>query len=218
MAWKRALFIIVTLLLGFGVLAFYWKIIRTTQGPTTRDDAGKTAPARHLEAPQVSFVDPSIGPKDAKVVIVEFGDYLCPFCRDTGLAVDKLLSQRPNDIRFVWKHDPSPLHAGAEHAAEAAMCADKQGAFWKYHRQLLERQATYDDTALSLAASDLSLEVGAFTDCLVKHDTKPLVDRTVEEGQALGIQSLPTFFINGKRHEGEMTYDELVQAVDAASK
>jgi len=212
MRWKRPLFILVSLLLGLGVLAFYWKIIRTTQGPQPQDLAAQ-APTRHLDAPEITSVDPSIGPRDAKNVIVEFGDYLCPFCRDSGLAIDKLLSAHPDDVRFVWKQDPSPLHAGADHAAEAAMCADAQGAFWAYHQQLLESQDTYDDTALALAASDLHLNVGAFSDCLVKHAAKPLVDRTVEEGRALGIQGLPTFFINGTRYEGAMTYDQLEQAI-----
>jgi len=211
MALKRALFILVSLCIGLGVLAFYWKIIRTTQGQ--REDVAAQAPTRHLVAPEVTFVDPSLGPKDAKFTIVEFGDYLCPFCRDGGPAIDKLLAQHPDDVRFVWKHDPSPLHVDADRAAEAAMCADKQGAFWAYHRQLLEEQDTYNDTALTLAAADLGLDTTAFTACLVNHEAKPLVDRTVEEGRALGITGLPTFFINGTRYDGAMTYDQLEQAI-----
>lgn len=212
MAWKRALFILASALIAVGVLVFYWKIIRTTQGPPAGADA-LAAPTRHLDGPQVTFVDPSMGPKGAKYVIVEFGDYLCAFCRDGGEAIDRLLAQHPGEIRFVWKNDPSPLHPGADRIAEAAMCADKQGAFWAYHKQMLESQNTYNDTALALAAGDLGLDTGKFTSCLVNDETKPLIDRTVAEGQALGIEGLPTFFINGKRYEGALTYDQLEQAL-----
>jgi protein-disulfide isomerase len=214
MAWKRALLIAASTLIAIGVLGFYWKIIRTTQGPGA-GAAAQAAPTRHLDAPQITFVDPSIGPKDAKFVIVEFGDYLCPFCRDSGQAIDQLLAKHPADVRFVWKHDPSPLHPGADRIAEAAMCAGKQGAFWTYHKRMLESQDTYNDTALALAAGDLGLDTGKFTDCLVKDETKPLIDRTVAEGQALGVTGLPTFFINGKRYEGATTYDQLEQALIA---
>lgn len=217
MRWKQHVLIAIAFLLGSGVLVFYWKVIRTTQGPPPTAVVS-AAPTRHLDAPQVTYVDPFLGTKDAKNTIVEFGDYLCPFCKDGGAAIDQLLQARPNDVRFVWKNDPSPLHPGAADAAEAAMCADKQGAFWNYHRKLFESQATFDQAALLVTATDLNLDANAFADCLSNHAAKPLVDRTVEEGKALGIDALPTYFIDGKRFEGQLTYDELVAAIDGTGK
>jgi protein-disulfide isomerase len=212
MRWKPYLLLAIALTLGCGVLVFYWKVIQTTQGPPPAAVAS-AAPTRHLDAPEVTYVDPSLGPKDAKNTIVEFGDYLCPYCKDGQAAIDQLLQARPTDVRFVWKNDPSPLHPGAADAAEAAMCADKQGAFWTYHRKLFDSQETFDQSALLVTATDLNLDANTFGSCLSNHDAKPLVDRTVEEGGALGIKALPTYFIDGKRYEGQLTYDELLQAI-----
>lgn len=210
---KHRLLILAAIVLGVGVLAFYWKVIQTTQGPPPAVASAPAAPTRHLDQPEITFVDPSLGPKDAKNVIVEFGDYLCPACKDGSPAIDKLVQARP-DVRFVWKNFPSPLHVGADIAAAAAMCADKQGAFWTYHRKLFLDQSTFDQTSLTLTAGDLDLNANAFGNCMAAGDTTALVDRTVEEGKALGIESLPTYFINGKRYEGEMSYDQLVSALD----
>jgi len=212
MHWKRTLLIIVAIALGTGVLAFSWKVARTAQAPV--QDASASAPSsRHLDAPEVTFVDPYKGPKDAKNTIVEFGDYLCAFCQASNQAIDQLLHDRPNDVRFVWKNDPSPLHPGADTAAEAAMCAAKQGAFWNFHDKLFAGQQTYDQISMTVTADNLGLDTAAFSRCLSSHDTQPLVARTLSEAQALGIQALPTFYINGTRYEGELSYDQLLEAI-----
>ncbi len=214
MRWQRATLILTALLIGAGVLGFYWKVIQATQHPPAPETAAQSSTARHLTAPEITFVDPSLGPKDARVTVVEFGDYLCPFCRDSSDAIDQLLKQHARDVRFVWKNDPSPLHAGADQASEAAMCAAQQNAFWPYHRHLMTgQQSTYDQAALTLAAGDLGLDTGAFGTCLASHGAKPLVDRTLDEARALGITALPTFFINDTRYEGQMTYAQLEQAL-----
>jgi protein-disulfide isomerase len=212
MHWKRSLLLGVALLFGGAVLVFYWRVARTSVGPRPLASAAES-PVRHLDAPEVTVADPQRGPKDAKIVIIEFGDYICPFCKAGGAAVDQLQAAYPAEVRFVWKNDPSPLHPGADVAAEAAMCAGRQGAFWPYHQKLFENQETYDETALAITANTLGLDAATFGSCLSAHDTKPLVDRTVDEGKALGVTALPTFFINGKRIEGAMTYDELLQEV-----
>lgn len=212
MHWKRALLIIVAIALGAGVLTFNWKVLRATQATVQAPSASASASAR-LEAPSVTFVDPSKGPKDATNTIVVFGDYLCAYCQASDQAIDQLLQARPDDVRVVWKNDPSPLHPGAGTAAEAAMCAAKQGAFWSFHQKLFDGQQTFDQVAMTIVADNLGLDTTAFGSCLSKHETKPLVDRTVTEGQALGIKALPTFFINGTRHEGALTYDQLLQAI-----
>lgn len=212
MHWKRSLLIIVAAALGTGVLAFSWNVIRATR--RSAQDAAASAPAaRHLDAPEVTYIDPSKGPKDAKNTIVEFGDYLCAYCQASSQAIDQLLQARPNDVRFVWKNDPSPLHPGADTAAEAAMCASRQGAFWTFHDKLFTDQQTYDQISMTVMADNLDLDTAAFGNCLSSRDARPLVERTVAEAQALGIQALPTFFINGKRYEGALSYDQLLQAI-----
>jgi protein-disulfide isomerase len=213
MRWKHDALIAIAILLGTGVLVFYWKVIQTTQAHQTAAVI-TAAPTKHLTAPSITYVDPSLGPKEAKHTIVEFGDYLCPYCKAGGEAIDRLVNERPNDVRFVWKNDPSPLHPGADNAAEAAMCAEKQGAFWNYHRKLFESQSSFEQAALLVTATDINLDSASFGSCLSNHDAQPLVDRTVEEGRALGITALPTYFIDGTRYEGQMTYEQLLKAIE----
>lgn len=212
MHWQRRLLIIVAAALGVGVLAFDFKVIQATQGRPASAPAAVSATAR-LDAPAVTYVDPSTGPQDAKHTIVEFGDYLCGACQSSHLAIDQLLQNLPNDVRYVWKNDPSPLHPGADIAAEASMCAAKQGAFWDYHRKLFDDQQMYNQVSLTVTADNLGLDATAFGQCMANHAALPLVERTVAEGRALGIEALPTLFIDGQRHEGAMTYDQLLQAI-----
>lgn len=210
MRFKPLLVILIAFALGAAVLGLFWNVIRP------RSEAGSNAapatPVRRLEEPNITFVDQIQGPKNAPITIVEFGDYLCPHCRTAEEAVQKLLAAEPNRVRYVWKDMPAPVHAGADTAAEAGLCAAKQGAFWSFHRALFDIQGTYDETSLTFEAGQAGLDSQIFVDCLKSHETKPLVERTLDEGKALGIDALPTFFINGKRYVGALTYEELVAA------
>ena len=134
MHWKRTLFTLGAAVLGIIVLGSYWYIaVRTPKEPQVATQEPKIAP---IDQPFVTIVDPSTGPKDAKVTIVEFGDHACPYCKSSQASIDKLLAEHPGEVRFVWKSAPSPLHAGADTAAQAALCAGRQGMFWEYHAKL----------------------------------------------------------------------------------
>ncbi len=210
---KLLLILIVAFVLGGAVLWLFWNVVQATvlaNRPQTR--ATKNV-ARTLDAPNVTFIDQILGPKNAKITIVEFGDYLCPHCRTSELAVRKLLSERPASVRYVWKDMPSPIHGGADTAAEAGLCAGKQGAFWKFHETLFNHSGSYDETSLTFEAGQNGLDTQAFAECLRSRSMRPFVERTVEEGLALGIDALPTFFIDGKRHVGALTYEDLLEAV-----
>ncbi len=210
MRFKPLLVILIAFALGAAVLGLFWNVIRPRVDAASSQTS--TTPARHLEEPNITFVDQIQGPKNAAITIVEFGDYLCPHCRTAEEAVQKLLATEPNRVRYVWKDMPAPVHTGADTAAEAGLCAAKQGAFWPFHRALFDIQGTYDETSLTFEASQAGLDSQSFVDCLKSHETKPLVERTLDEGKALGIDALPTFFINGKRYVGALTYEELVDA------
>ncbi len=212
MRFKPFLVILIALALGGAVLILFSNVVRSTiagNAPVIAQDK----PARHLDAPSVTYIDQIQGPKDAEVTIVEYGDYLCPHCRTAEEAVQRLLAEQPKRIRYVWKDMPAPNHTGADTAAEAGLCAAKQGAFWEFHDALFTAAGSYDETSLTFLASQAGLDTQAFADCLASRATGPLVDRTLDEGKALGIDALPTFFINGKKYVGALTYDELLQAV-----
>ncbi len=207
------LIIVVALILGGATLGLFWNVVRSTIAGNQPPAPVAAKTTRTLEEPNVTFVDQVTGPKDAKVTIVEFGDYLCAHCRTAEQAVQRLLAEQPTRVRYVWKDMPSPLHEGADTAAEAGLCAAKQGEFWKFHEALFNLNGSYNETSLAFEASQAGLDMQSFTECLRTRETRPFVERTVDEGLALGIDALPTFFINGKRMVGALTYEELLEAI-----
>ncbi|WKZ28965.1 MAG: thioredoxin domain-containing protein [Patescibacteria group bacterium] len=209
---KFFLVILIALVLGGAVLGIFWNVVRATIAGNEPVIEKNEQSVRTLEEPSITFVDQILGPKDAEVTIVEFGDYLCPYCRTSEDQVRRLLAEQPGRVRFVWKDMPSPLHPDADTAAEAGMCAGKQGAFWEFHTALFAHTGSYNETALTFLAGQSGLDAQAFAECLQSHDMRPFVERTIDEGLALGIDALPTFFINGKRHTGNLTYEELLEA------
>jgi len=141
---------------------------------------------------------PSLGPDDAKIVIVEFSDFQCPFCRrfhaDTYKA---LLDAYPGQIRFVYRNLPlTQIHPNAMPAAIAAMCANDQNAFWKYHDKLFENE-TLDEATYIQHATDLGLDVNTFKSCLTSGSHDAEIQKDMDFAVGLGVQSTPTFFVNG---------------------
>lgn len=164
------------------------------------------------DQPLVTFVDPAKGSPDADILIVEYGDHACLYCRAAEQDVDRLLAEMPGRVRFVWKDLPSPVHAGADIAAEAAHCARDQGMFWEYHAALFASGGTFNQTGLTLLANELGLDLPRFGQCLSGREKRHLVERSVNEARALGIDAVPYFFINGVRYPGQPSYAELVEA------
>lgn len=210
MHWKRHLFVLGAAAVGFGILAAFWSMA-SKPAPTRPVEAEAPAPLP-ITAPFVTVVDPSKGPRDAKVTIIEFGDHACPYCKSAQEAVDRLIAARPTDVRFVWKSAPSPLHPGSETAAEAALCAHRQGRFWEYHARLFDDPSMFDQASMAILANEMGLDSAAFGECLSSGATRPLVERTVTEARALGVTGIPTIFVNDTRYEGTLTYDQLLEA------
>jgi protein-disulfide isomerase len=211
MIWKRTALTIGASAIGLVVLAFYWRVAFK---PVDTGAVASTAAPVAIQEPFVTFVDPSRGPVDAKLTIVEFGDHACPYCKSTQEDIDLLLSEHPADVRFVWKSAPSPLHPGAETAAQAALCAGRQGKFWEFHEGLFANPGFLDESSMVILATELDLDITKFGECLSTDETLPLVERTVTEARALGLTTIPTIYVNGARYEGALTYDQLLEATD----
>ena len=153
------------------------------------------------------------GPDDAPVTIVEFSDFQCPACGQAFLDLHDVVRRR-RDVRLVFRHFPldQRCNDGIEHAVHpvaclaacAAECAAQQGKFWEYHDLLFENQAGLARDNLFAFARDLGLDVTRFRTCLDAPETLELVREDVRAGSALGIQSTPTIFINGRRIQGAL--------------
>lgn len=170
-----------------------------------RDSANTAAQPEQGDAQQIKRIsvsvdgDPSTGPDNAPITIVEFSDYQCPFCQrwheDTFKA---LMEAYPNQIRFVYRDFPLySIHPQAEPAAEAANCANAQGKFWEYHESLFSEKMDLGPQAYLTYASELGLDINAFEQCLEKNEFIAEITADFNDGSNLGVSSTPTFFING---------------------
>jgi len=158
--------------------------------------------------------DPSVGPTNAPVTIVEFGDFECPICKESVTVLKQLRTLYPKQVRLIYRDFPLPAHPQARPAAEAAQCAHEQGQFWAYHDALFAQAPDVPDY-LELAQR-LHLNSQAFDDCLLSAQAKAAVSKDLEEAQRLGLSGTPAFFVNGRYMGGFQTLEALREAVDRA--
>jgi protein-disulfide isomerase len=172
----------------------------------------KAAVQTSLTPPRVSVTvpkdAPALGPADAKITIVAFLDYQCPYCHRSQAAVERLMQEHKGKVRLVHQDFPLDIHERAFAASEAARCAGDQGKFWDYHRSLLTAQGSFDGPDLKARAATLGLDKAAFATCMSskRHDAE--IHAGLEMGQKLGVNSTPTFFINGRRLIGARPYED----------
>jgi protein-disulfide isomerase len=160
--------------------------------------------------------DPFLGPQNAPVTVIEFSDYQCPFCTkwyDT--VASRLLTDYKGKIRFVYRDLPLiALHPDAQSAAEAANCAGEQNKYWEYHDALFGEKNGFGLQAYLQYASDLGLDVESFKTCVSERRYKKEVDADSYFARNLGINSTPTFFINGLLVVGAQPYEVFQQTID----
>jgi Na+/H+ antiporter NhaA len=157
------------------------------------------------------------GPDDASVTLVEYGDYECSYCGQAEVVIRELLDSFGDDLRYVWRHLPlSDVHEHAQMAAEAAEAAAGQGEFWGMHDILLDHQGELQPGDLTRYAEDLGLDVDRYWEDLRGHKRVPRIAADVASADASGVAGTPSFFINGKRHQGAYDVSTLTEAVRRA--
>jgi protein-disulfide isomerase len=185
--------------------------------------------ARQLDATSATIVDLAEdidaerdhirGRIDAPVTLVEYGDFECPYCGHAAPIIDKLLEHLSDDLRYVFRHLPlNDVHSNAQVAAEAAEAAGAQGAFWEMHDRLLTHQDALAPADLYRHASELGLDLNRFSEDLRQRRYAPRIAEDVQSADASGVSGTPTFFINGRRHQGVYDIDTLTRAVKAAAR
>jgi len=165
---------------------------------------------------------PSRGPDDAKVTIVEYSDYQCPFCARAYETLEKeVLPAYGDRVRFVFKNLPlKEIHPWAEGAALASECALRQGNdhFWTLYNGLFAQQkditpANLADKAVAMAEGT-GMDTGALRTCIEKQEALDAVQADVAEATEIGVTSTPTFIINGKRVSGAQTFEGFKAILD----
>lgn len=158
---------------------------------------------------------PSIGPKDAPIIIIEFSDYQCPFCRKWHDEVYKtLLEAYPGKIKFVYRNLPlTSIHPQAFPAAEAALCAGEQNGYWAFHDKLFSGKTLGSELYLQYA-EEFDLDIVSYTSCIANRKYKAIVQADSDFATDLGLRSTPTFFINGIAIVGAQPLDVFKQVID----
>ncbi len=163
---------------------------------------------------------PVRGNANAKVTLVEYSDFECPFCkRFHDDAMKNVLKDyvETGKVKVVYKHFPLPFHPNAQKAAEAAECANDQGKFWEMHDKLFAMQEIAIDVAsLKKYARELGLNPEKFDKCLDNSEKASAVQKDLDEGQLDGVSGTPTSFINGKAIVGAQPYAAIKAAIEAA--
>ena len=157
------------------------------------------------------------GPHDAPVTLLEYGDYQCPFCGQAEVAIRELLDSFGDDLRYVWRHLPlNDVHANAQVAAEAAEAAADQGVFWEMHDCLLSHQDELAPADLTRHAQVLDLDIDTFWTAVHERRHATRIADDVASADRSGVSGTPTFFINGRRHQGAYDVETLAAEVRAA--
>jgi protein-disulfide isomerase len=163
--------------------------------------------------------DHILGPDDAKVTLVEYGDFECPACRQAHPAVKFILDHFEGDVRFVFRHFPlREVHPLAEAAAEAAEAAGAQGKFWEFYDSLFDLHGHLDSEHLMRYASQLGLNVPRLTADLTDSVYRQRVQEHITSGQRLGIRGTPAFFVNGSFVDTSFGFERLEMAINVARK
>ncbi|MEO8185282.1 MAG: thioredoxin domain-containing protein [Deltaproteobacteria bacterium] len=157
---------------------------------------------------------PSFGPEDAKVTIVEFSDFQCPYCARAADVVHKIKERYADKVRFVFRQFPLPMHPDAHLAAEASLAAQRQGKFWEFHDLLFANQQALSREALEGYARQLKLNVSDVQRALDGQTEKAAVDADVSLGEGVQVNGTPTLFINGKRVANPTEFEPVAKQID----
>jgi protein-disulfide isomerase len=211
--------VLVLLAFASGILIGYfaWGRTPTPQlaGAVAAAPVDATPTPQHVRYTIPTDGFPSIGPADAPITIVEFSDFQCPFCREwQQVTYQPLMAAYPGKIRLVYRDFPlTSIHPNAFPAAEAAQCANEQNAFWPYHDKLFSSENLSDDIYKQYA-QELNLDMTKFNTCITNHTYDKYIQDNSDFATKTGVDSTPTFFINGLALIGAQPIDAFKQIID----
>ncbi|MEP7126671.1 MAG: thioredoxin domain-containing protein [Byssovorax sp.] len=191
--------------------------------PMTIDDiiprpGPRKLPTKRWQVP-ISDDDASVGPKDARVTVVQFADFQCSFCRKLEQALAPIRKTYATQARFVFKHYPmnprcnpnvkNEKHSHACDAAAAGECARRQGKFWPMHDLLYDRQTHLDRPSLDADAAEVGLDAAAYAACMSDPTVAEAIARDANDGAAVKVTGTPRTYINGRLFSGVLSEDLL---------
>jgi protein-disulfide isomerase len=157
---------------------------------------------------------PARGPESARVSIIEFSDFQCPFCGRVTPTMDKLASEYGDQVRIVFKNLPLSIHPKAAGAHAAAEAAHRQGKFWEMHDRIFANQRNLEPEVFEGYAKDLGLDMDRYRADVASPDVKKRIGTDMAEAQKLGVTGTPGFFVNGRFVSGAQPFETFKRLVD----
>ncbi len=189
------------------------KISKTLKGNIPEEEKNKNIEQIRKEIETKS--DPTLGIPDAKVTVVEFGDFQCPYTRQMYPIMKKIQSEYEDRVLFIWRDLPLyDIHPDAIRAAMAGECAREQGKFWEMHDLMFTNQENLSRSSLIQYAQKININIKKFKQCL---DSDKYRNEVMDDFQTAinhGAEGTPTFFINGEKFSGVIPYELLKSIID----
>jgi len=161
---------------------------------------------------------PATGPANAKITLVEFSDFQCPYCSKAVLQIAATLKAYPNDVRLIFKQYPLDSHPQAMISAQASLAAQAQGKFWQLHDLMFANRTKLSRENIMRWAKDLGMDLNRFMNDMESAETKKTVLKDQADGDKAGVEGTPTFFINGQRYNGDLAPESIKPVIDAEIK
>ena len=158
---------------------------------------------------------PAIGPASAKVTLVEFSDFQCPFCSRVTPTMNQIKEEYGDQVRIVFKHLPLSIHPKAPAAHAAAEAAHRQGKFWEMHDKIFGNQQEMSPEKYAEYAAELELDIEKYNADLADESLTKRIDSDAQDAAALLVRGTPGFFINGKFLSGAQPFAAFKQQIDA---
>jgi len=171
-----------------------------------------------MAAKQAAGDGPAFGPADAKVTLVEYSDFECPFCAKGAATVTQLKKRYGKVVRVVFRQFPLPMHPNAKLAAEASLEAHAQGKFWPYHDQLFASSGKLDRATLEAIAKRVGLDMTRFRKALDDHTHADQVDKDIKLGVEIGVAGTPTVIVGTQRVPDPTNYGAVARLVEEQLK
>jgi len=161
---------------------------------------------------------PMTGPANARVTLVEFSDFQCPYCSKASTQIAAILKAYPNDVKLVFKQFPLDNHPQAQISAQASLAAHKQGKFWQLHDLMFANRTRLSKLAIQGWAQQIGLDMKRFNADLDSPDVRKTVARDLEDGEKAGVEGTPTLYIDGQRYNGDLGLDAIKPVLDGEIK
>ena len=183
-----------------------------------RMDAANQPLGAPLQAALAKGDAPSFGPADAKVTMVEFSDFQCPYCSKAAEVTHKIKEKYSKQVHFIFRQFPLSFHDKAHGAAEAGMAANAQGKVWQMHDLMFANQGALDRESLDKYAKQAGLNLATFKKAMDSKQYLAAVDADVKLGGEAAVNGTPSLFLNGARIQDPTNYDAVSGMIEAALK